>query len=112
MFKYTVDKDMKLINWRDSYCSALDDSSTIMCQRLLCPVNDIDCLLNKTKSVQWEFIALPTIPYVEQPITLMQLRSVGSSVFPNISFLIISGNDDGIFDVTDHGDADEAGKEN
>ena len=33
-------------------------------------------------------------------------------MFPNISFLIISGNEDGIFDVTDHGDADEAGKEN
>jgi len=73
-----------------------------LCQRLRCRLNDIECLLNKTKSVQWEFIALPTIPFLEQPVTLMQLRSVGSSVFPDIRFMIISGNEDELFEVTDH----------
>ncbi|KAI0214405.1 hypothetical protein LSAT2_000501 [Lamellibrachia satsuma] len=81
---------------------AQEDSSTVMCQRLLCRLNDIDCLLNKTKSIQWEFIALPTIPYLNLPVTLLQLRSVGSSVYPDIRFMIISGNDDGFFEVTNH----------
>ncbi len=97
-----------------SYCADMDSGSdvyiifpsrdydSVVCQRLQCRGNDIECLLNNTKSIQWQHIALPVIQRVDEPMVLLNVQTVGYSVYPNLMFSIVSGNEDGLFDVVKH----------
>ena len=58
-----------LIRVTSLYYSDIEDVG-IVCQRLDCESSDVDCVLNKTKSIQWQFIALPSIPVVQKPLVI------------------------------------------
>ena len=79
------------------------DDGGALCSKLECQAHDIDCLMNKTKSIQYQFISLPTYRNVPSPVVLLNVQTVGYSVFPNLRFSIVSGNDRGQFDVTKTG---------
>ena len=70
-----------------------------MCLRMQCDQNDIECLLNKTKSIQWQNVAIPSTPYLNKPMVLLHVQTVGYSIYPNVIFNIVSGNSMGLFDV-------------
>ena len=44
------------------------DDVGIVCQRLDCESSDVSCVLNKTKSIQWQFVGIPTVPLVPNPL--------------------------------------------
>ena len=74
------------------FFSSRDDSS-VVCQKLQCRSGDIECLLNETKSIQWQFVSLPSVSYLKEPVTLVHVQTIGYSVYPNLHFQIISGNE-------------------
>jgi len=83
-----------------------------------CAVNDIACLMNLTKSVQWQHVSVPTVDIVDRPIVVIDVQTAGPAGQPTIadlyptSFEVIAGNDDDLFDVIDHAsqDADETSR--
>lgn len=76
----------------------------MVCQKDECPANDIDCILNVTYSVQWQSVALPSTVRVDTPVIIVNVRTIGTSVYPNLSFTIESGNNGGHFDIVQHRD--------
>ena len=88
----------------------------MVCLKVECAVNDIACLMNLTKSVQWQHVSLPSIDKVSSPIVIVDVQTAGPTDRPAIadlyptSFDIIAGNDDQLFDVVDQTshDADES----
>jgi len=73
-----------------------------------CSVSDIACLLNLTKSVQWQHVSLPSIDSVASPLVVVDVQTTGPSHHPTIADLyptslqIVAGNNDQLFDVVDH----------
>lgn len=70
-----------------------------------CSDLDVACMLNKTKSVSWQFIALPTIKLVNKPLVILNIQTKGYSVYPNLRLTITGGNRDQAYDVVTEGDA-------
>ena len=62
-------KGLSRVTFSLLYDSDIEDVG-IVCQRLDCESSDVDCVLNKTKSIQWQFIALPSIPVVQDPLVI------------------------------------------
>ena len=98
-----------------TWCSSTDDSS-VVCLKAECVVDDLACLLNVTKSVQWQHVALPTVDAVDRPTAIVDIEAAGPPDRPTIadlyptSFDIVAGNDAQLFDVVgrtvpDDGDA-------
>jgi len=85
--------------------SSTDDSG-VVCLKAQCAVSDVACLLNVTKSVQWQHVALPTVDALHHPLTIVDIQAAGppdrgptiADLFPT-SFDIVAGNDDRLFDV-------------
>ncbi len=80
-------------------CFSSNNETDLVCQRLQCPTNDIDCILNTTKSIQYQFLSLPSIYDLPHPAVLTKVQTLGHSVFPNLRFIIEDGNERGYFDV-------------
>jgi hypothetical protein len=96
-----------------------NDESGIVCLKVQCAVNDIGCLLNLTRSIQWQHVSLPTISTVNQPIVLVRVQTAtapadtelgtverteatNSDADPlPVTFAIVGGNEQGLFDVVD-----------
>ena len=76
-----------------------------MCLKVECAVNDIACLTNLTKSVQWQYVSLPSIDTVTSPMTVVDVQTAGPAGHPTIadlfptSFDIVAGNGAQLFDV-------------
>ena len=89
-----------------------------MCLKVECAVNDIACLMNLTKSVQWQHVSLPTIDTVDRPIVVVDVQTAGPAGLPTIadlyptSFDVVAGNDDQLFDVVEQTrqDADQTSR--
>lgn len=64
---------------------------------------DLECYLNTTSIVSYHFLSLPTIPELDRSLTLFTLDSSSDTVYPNVIFEIISGNDDGYFELSKEG---------
>ena len=90
------------------------EESGVVCLKVECAVNDIACLMNLTKSVQWQHVSLPSIDKVSSPIVIVDVQTAGPTDRPAIadlyptSFDIIAGNDDQLFDVVDQTSQDVA----
>ena len=79
-----------------------------MCLKVECAVNDIACLLNLTKSVQWQHVSLPSIDSVASPVVIVDIQTAApaaaaghrsiADIYPT-SFDIVSGNNAQLFDV-------------
>ena len=78
-----------------------------MCGRMECEVGDTSCRQNKTKTVAWQFLSRPTIEFVTSPMTLLNIKTVAYTIYPNLHLQILEGNEQGLFDTTVHGDEGE-----
>ncbi|KAK7496217.1 hypothetical protein BaRGS_00012627 [Batillaria attramentaria] len=76
----------------------------VVCGRMECETDDTGCLQNKTKTVAWQFLSLPSVEFVTSPMTLLNIKTVAYSIFPNLHLRILSGNEEGLFDTTVNGD--------
>jgi len=83
------------------------EESGVVCLKVECAVNDIACLTNLTKSVQWQHISLSSIDNIVRPLPIVDLQTSGPTGQPAIadlyptSFDIVAGNDAQLFDVVD-----------
>jgi len=92
------------------------EESGVVCLKVECAVNDIACLMNLTKSVQWQHVSLPSIDTVSNPIVIVDVQTASPTGSPAIAdlypttFDIVAGNDAQLFDVVDQTsqDADES----
>ena len=76
-----------------------EDKTALVCQRLRCVHNDIACLMNRTKSIQWKYVTIPVIYQINGSIVIMNVQTIGYSVYPKVQFTLTKGNDDGFFEV-------------
>ena len=76
-----------------------NEDSGVVCQKVECRANDIPCILNLTKSIQWQHVSLPTMPFVSGPTDVINVQTIAYSVHPNNDFKIVAGNDADLFDV-------------
>lgn len=77
-----------------------NEDSGIVCQKVECAANDIPCVLNLTKSIQWQHLSLPSVAFLPDPVTIVTVQAIAGSVQqPNNEFAVVSGNDGGHFDV-------------
>jgi len=96
------------VTWRRyvCVCSSAEESG-VLCLKAECAVNDIACLLNQTKSVQWQFISLPSVDTVVRPLVIVDVQTAGPPHQPSIadlyptSFDIVHGNDAQLFDIVE-----------
>ncbi|XP_035208935.1 fibulin-1-like [Stegodyphus dumicola] len=86
---------------KDHRNQELNSDGTVVCRKK-CRQNDIDCVLNETQTVTHQSLALPTIPYLPQPLILTMMRAVASGNSGR-SFLtdyqILDGNTQNLFDI-------------
>lgn len=76
----------------------------VVCGRMECEVGDTACKQNKTKTVAWQFLSLPSIEFVTSPMTLLNIKTVAYTIYPNLHLRILAGNEQGLFDTTVRGD--------
>ncbi|XP_070192874.1 fibulin-1-like isoform X3 [Littorina saxatilis] len=76
----------------------------VVCGRMQCDASDTNCLRNKTKTVAWQFLSIPTMEFVTAPMTLLNIKTVSYSIYPNLHLRIIEGNEEGLFDAVVNGD--------
>jgi len=92
--------------WVLNACSSTEESG-VVCLKVECAVNDIACMLNVTKSIQWQHVSLPSVDAVTSPLDIVDVRTARPTDRPSIadlyptSFHIVAGNDDQLFDVVD-----------
>ncbi|KAL8583413.1 hypothetical protein ACOMHN_057869 [Nucella lapillus] len=70
-----------------------------------CESGDRDCLQNKTKTIAWQFLGIPTVEFVSAPVNLLNIRTVAYSIYPNLHLSITAGNEEGLFDTQVQGDS-------
>lgn len=75
-----------------------------LCSKVECEPFDLLCFLNKTKSIAWQFIALPSLKVIPMPTTLLNIETKGYAIYPNLSLQIIGGNEEGLFHTQVDGD--------
>ncbi|XP_021357401.1 fibulin-1-like isoform X2 [Mizuhopecten yessoensis] len=77
----------------------------VMCNRRTCNVTDVECRTSKVRSITWQFVALPTVRSLTQPVELLNVQTVSYLLIPNLKFMIIRGNEDGLFEAVTTGNA-------
>jgi len=88
------------------------EESGVVCLKVECAVNDIACLTNITKSIQWQFVSLPSIDTVTSPLVVVDVQTSGPADHPTIAdlfptrFSIVAGNDAQLFDVVERSQRD------
>lgn len=75
----------------------------VMCTRRTCNITDIECRASKVRSITWQFVALPTVRYLSKPVELLNVQTVSYLLIPNLKFMIIRGNEDGVFEAVTTG---------
>lgn len=78
----------------------------VVCSRVPCDLKSLDCIQNKTKSVAWQFVALPTLPVLLDAVEVLNIQT-NFAYLPNLFLTIIDGNDDKIFVAEANGDTGE-----
>ena len=77
-----------------------NDESSLICLRAECVMGDLDCILNRTRIIQYLHLALPTIRRLTSPAILVTVESHdGIGMDPSLDFVILSGNRHGRFDM-------------
>ncbi|GFY38323.1 uncharacterized protein TNIN_270701 [Trichonephila inaurata madagascariensis] len=78
----------------------VNSKDTIVCRKR-CPQNDVDCILNETQTITFQTLALPTVPYLPQPLILTTMRAVAMSgnVRFGTDYRILEGNERQLFDI-------------
>ena len=79
------------------------EADDILCEKN-CDRDDIYCMYNKTRSVSYQFLALPMIPELKWPVVLINITAHGFALIPQMYFYIFSGNDEDLFDTKVYGD--------
>ena len=79
------------------------ESDDILCVKD-CKPYDVHCVHNKTKSISYQFLALPVIPKIYWPVVLLNITAQGFALVPQMYLYIYSGNEYGLFDTTVVGD--------
>ena len=47
---------------------------------------------------------MPSVPSLDIPVIILTVQTMGSTIYPKLSFTIESGNEEGLFDVQKHRD--------
>ncbi|GFT36871.1 uncharacterized protein NPIL_237231 [Nephila pilipes] len=78
----------------------VNSKDTIVCRKR-CAQNDVDCILNDTQTITFQTLALPTVPYLPQPLILTTMRAVAMSgnVRFHTDYRILEGNERELFDI-------------
>ncbi|GFQ86789.1 uncharacterized protein TNCT_712521, partial [Trichonephila clavata] len=78
----------------------VNSKDTIVCRKR-CPQKDVDCILNETQTITFQTLALPTVPYLPQPLILTTMRAVAMSgnVRFGTDYRILEGNERQLFDI-------------
>ena len=79
--------------------SSSNEDSGVVCQKGECAANDVWCLLNMTKTIQWQHISLPSIASVPEPLVIVTVQTMAVSMDPTNQFSIIGGNEYQLFDI-------------
>ena len=78
-------------------------SGGIVCRRKPCKLEDKICIEDKTLTIGWEFISIPSYPYVlEEPLTLVMVRTRGYVFYPQLFLTLEQGNEELFFDTAIH----------
>ncbi|XP_059163001.1 fibulin-1-like [Physella acuta] len=80
------------------------DVTSVKCGRRKCKPDDGQCLKNKTKTISWEFLSLPSVDFITAPLSLLNIRAVGYTKYPKLKAQIMSGNEEQHFDTVLSGD--------
>ncbi|CAC5406904.1 unnamed protein product [Mytilus coruscus] len=75
----------------------------VVCDRVPCDSNSQDCIYNKTKSVAWQFVALPSLPVLHDAVDVLNIKT-NYAYLPTLFLTIIDGNDDKNFVAEANGD--------
>lgn len=71
-----------------------------LCLKVECPMVDIDCILNRTLSIQYQHLSIPSIDNLDfGPLTLINIQPMVSQPYPSLHFSIEEGNPRGNFDI-------------
>lgn len=89
---------------RSSDRELVAEEDGVVCGRMECAEDDLVCQENKTKTVSWHFLDLPTIEFLASPMILLNIKTVGYSIFPNLFLSFIAGNEGRLFDTRVRGD--------
>ncbi|XP_021357392.1 fibulin-1-like isoform X1 [Mizuhopecten yessoensis] len=89
----------------ESRAGRLKAEEGVMCNRRTCNVTDVECRTSKVRSITWQFVALPTVRSLTQPVELLNVQTVSYLLIPNLKFMIIRGNEDGLFEAVTTGNA-------
>jgi hypothetical protein len=76
----------------------------VVCNRQQCDYRKLDCIYNKTRSVAWQFVALPSLPLLPDALNVLNIHTTGYAYFPNPSLAIVGGNDEDNFVAVVEGD--------
>ncbi|XP_029650386.1 fibulin-1 isoform X1 [Octopus sinensis] len=69
-----------------------------VCKRNPCQLEDKLCMINKTRTIGWEFISIPSHPEVlEEPMMLLMIQTKGYKYYPNLLLTLSHGNEEGYF---------------
>ncbi|XP_069142651.1 fibulin-2-like isoform X6 [Argopecten irradians] len=77
----------------------------IMCNRRTCNITDTACRTSKVRSITYQFVALPTVKSLLQPVELLNVQTVSYLLIPNLKFHIIRGNEEGLFEAVTTGNS-------
>ncbi|XP_055933016.1 fibulin-1-like isoform X4 [Argiope bruennichi] len=77
-----------------------NSKDTVVCRKR-CGHNDVDCILNETQTITFQTLALPTVPFLPQPLILTTMRAVATSsnVHFSTDYRILEGNERQFFDI-------------
>ncbi|GFN88843.1 fibulin-1 [Plakobranchus ocellatus] len=75
-----------------------------VCTRIQCRADDLPCRRNKTMTISWQYLPVPNLDFITAPLTILNIRTTGYSIFPNLQLNIIQGNERDFFDTIVRGD--------
>ncbi|GFS06056.1 fibulin-1 [Elysia marginata] len=79
------------------------DEDGVVCSKF-CQSGDLACQLNKTMTVSWQFLPLPSLDFISSPLVILNIRTTGYAFYPNLKLTIQHGNNDRLFDTVVRGD--------
>ncbi|XP_013382916.1 fibulin-1 isoform X2 [Lingula anatina] len=75
----------------------------VLCLRKACSTLDIECLLNQTRSVAFQYLSIPTVTRLEpgrsELLMSVQAQVDGYVMYPNVKLDILSGNAEELFEL-------------
>lgn len=78
-------------------------SGGIVCHRKPCKLEDKMCIEDKTLTIGWEFISIPSHPDdLQEPLTLVMVHTKGYTFYPKLILTLEEGNEKRFFDTVIH----------